>query len=87
MEEKDLKVSPPVDMDNKDENLDFNHLEFGIVTNLKVKYGLVSANPEEVQEMIKYVMDHGKAIRIVPLNPACRHDKQDWQTSPQNEEN
>ena len=53
MEEKDLKVSPPVDVDNKDENLDFNHLEFGIVTNLEVKYGLVSANPEEVQEMIK----------------------------------
>ena len=68
-EEKDSKASPPVDEDNEDKNLDFDHLGFGIVTDLAVKYGLVCANPEEVQEMIKYVMDHGKAIRIVPPNP------------------
>ncbi len=68
-EEKGSKVSPPVDEDNEDENLDFDHLKFGMVTNLTVRYGLVCANTEEVQEMIKYVMDHGKAIRIVHLNP------------------
>ena len=62
-------TSPPVDKDNEDENLDFDELVFGIVINLTDKYGLVYANPEEVQEMIKCVMDHGKEIQIVPPNP------------------
>jgi hypothetical protein len=62
-------TSPPVDKDNEDENLDFDELVFGIVINLTDKYGLVCANPEEVQEMIKCVMDHDKEIQIVPPNP------------------
>jgi hypothetical protein len=61
--------SPPIDKDNEDESLDFDELEFGIVTDLADKYGLVCANPEEVQEMIKYEMDHGNEIQIVPPNP------------------
>ena len=62
-------ASLPVDEDNEDKNLDFDELEFGIVFDLTDKYGLVCANPEEVQKMIKYVMDHGKEIQIVPPNP------------------
>ena len=62
-------ASPPMNKDGKGENEeDDDKLEFGIVMDLAVKYGLVCATPEEAMEMINFVIDHGQEIRIVPPN-------------------